>query len=276
MQKFTLLFSIILVTLNAKAQYFVTKVVPLGEVFNSQTDSKPITNGANLHNTSDVKWKPGQVVYVVSAKGPEKWTGNTREHDVANKSPNTNLKGMFVVVMHLGSESYSLMGRGAPVETIPAALQPPDSANGKVIIEKNNKYLFNPEQYPQSSGSAFFIQINLANGESVKRLLKAQGDTLLINYSDVATAQGTSPVAYQIGFYDRNSRDKTKLITSFVPYFDLTNETEGIVASSIKAFKNEKMPPELLKDKVYGVVCATSGKPNIFLFNEYFNKYLAK
>ena len=275
MQKFTLLFSIILVTLNAKAQYFVTKVVPLGEVFNSQTDSKPITNGANLHNTSDVKWKPGQVVYVVSVKGPEKWTGNKTKSNGGHTSQNTAW-AVIADVMHLGSESYSLMGRGAPVETIPAALQPPDSANGKVIIEKNNKYLFNPEQYPQSSGSAFFIQINLANGESVKRLLKARGDTLLINYSDVATAQGNSPVAYQIGFYDRNSRDKTKLITSFVPYFDLTNETEGIVASAIKAFKNEKMPPELLKDKVYGVVCATSGKPNIFLFNEYFNKYLAK
>jgi hypothetical protein len=250
-------------------QYIVLRVVPPGQVLYAKNQKK-VQHGDKLDGSKLVSLQAGQKIFVISAKtGLEMWSGSPSNIKTDKSGEQNTLATLF----HFSSNSHSLMGRGAKVETIPAALQTADTSNGKVIIEKENKFLFDTNQFPQNSNTAFFIEIDVKEHEPIKRLLKTSQDTVFINYSDLETGSVDSGATYQIGFYYRNDVNKTKLITSFEPYFDLNNETERIISSSIMVYKGQKLSKDALKGIVYSILSDMSGKPNGISFGRLFDKY---
>ena len=156
------------------------------------------------------------------------------------------------------------------IENIPGAITPEDEKIGKLIIEQENKFLFDPAQFSQSDG-VFFLQID-ANSQRSVRELKANGDTLIIHYTDFLSESDDPYKRYLLGYYD-NTKGKSITVGYIRPYFDLTNEMEDIIANTVNTYKNENMPEDSLRIKAYNNVYSFTGKPNGILFTRLFEKY---
>jgi C1A family cysteine protease len=143
-----------------------------------------------------------------------------------------------------------------------------------VVIENENKFLFDPKQYPQGNAGVFFLEIDAPQKAPVIRTLTAVNDTLMINYPDFATETSDAATRYSLGYHDKTSANHDQLVVSFEPYFDQVNEMEAMVANTIRAYA-AVTAKDAVRDSVYRNVYANSGKPNGLLFTELFDKYWA-
>jgi len=247
------------------AQYIVTKVS--GRVKTS--DGKYIKPGSQLKPDDKLQWSTMQdKLYVVVVGKGEKIIAPS----AAAAAGNNVYTELLLSALHQTSRSGSLSGRGEIIEHIPDALKTYAASNGKIIIEDENKFLFNPATYPQENGSTFFVEIDAPLKSPVIRPVNARNDTLIINYTDLATETSNPNIKYSLGYYDK-SNGTSKLVTTFAPYFDKTNEMETLIASTIQAYQGTDQKPEQVRDSVYRSLYAASGKPNGILFVQLFNKY---
>jgi len=158
------------------------------------------------------------------------------------------------------------------IENIPGAITTEDEKKGKIIIEQENKYLFDPALYPQTGRSTFFLQITALSKAPVTHRLKVVGDTLIIYYKDFLSPIDDPSKRYELGYYNE-SNPVSKRICIINPYFDLINEMEDIIANTVNTYKGENMPEDSLKIKAYNNIYSFTGKPNGLLFSILFEKY---
>jgi hypothetical protein len=266
MKKFTLIIFFILFFFNVvRAQYTVIKVI--GSVYEG---NEKITSHTILENTAKLLYSSlnDRLIVKDKEKGIQIIAPSPKAIKVKNQ-----LSELLLYSIHLNSTSESLSGRGELVEKIPDALQTAPKSNGMVIMEKENKYLFDPLEYPQTNAGTFFAEMDVPNQKPVIRRLKTNNDTLLINYADLITEKMDSTVKYKIGYFNKDAVKKTQLVTSFEPYFDLTNETQDMIAASVLAYQHENITKDAVRDSVYSIVYVNSGKPNGISFTKLFNKY---
>ncbi len=169
-------------------------------------------------------------------------------------------------------EGVSLRAGVNIIENIPGAITSEDERKGKIIIEQENKYLFDVSQYPQTGRSTFFLQITAMSKAPVTHRLKVVGDTLVIYYKDFLSPIDDPTRRYELGYYNENS-PASKRICVINPYFDLINEMEDIIANTVNTYKGEKMSEDSLKMKAYNNIYSFTGKPNGILFSTLFEKY---
>jgi hypothetical protein len=248
---------------RAAAQYIVVKVTG-----NVTYGAKAIAPGTELKNTDLIHWSSGKdkLLVIMIGKGDLILTKSPKA-----RSDGSGFSELAIAALHLSSTSGALSGRGDLSEKIPGALQPTPKSNGVVIFEQENKFLFDPGEYPQGSGATFFVQIEIPDQQPFTRRLKTNNDTLLINYPDIKNDKMDSTVVYKM--YYRDATKKSSLVTFFSPYFDLTRETEGMIAASVSAYQRENLSKEAVRDSVYSIVYSTSGKPNGISFTKLFDKY---
>jgi C1A family cysteine protease len=250
-----------LISAAANAQYIVTKVN--GRIKNGA--GQYIRPGTQLKADEHVTWSTmnDKLWVIVIGKGEQ----------VLSPQPGSQhgsgpFQELLLSSLHLDSHSGSLSGRGEIIEKIPDALHADSKSTGKIIIEEVNKFLFDPQQYPQTNGSVFFIEIDVPQQAPIIRRLKANADTLYLTSSDLATETMSPDIKYTLGYH---SASKSQLVSIFKPYFDITNEMESTIGVSIKAYKPSGLSKEAVRDSIYLNIYSTTGKPNGILFMEIFN-----
>jgi C1A family cysteine protease len=268
MKKLTLIALFVLfICTGVNAQYIVTKVN--GRVKNGAGEY--LRPGSQLKADEHITWSTinDKIWVIIVGKGEK----------IISPQPGVPHSGPFQELLtsslHLDSKSGSLSGRGEIIEKIPDALHADVKSTGKIVIEDQNKFLFDPQLYPQTDGSVFFIEIDIPQQAPIIRPLKSVADTLYMTASDLATETTGPDIKYTLGYHSRSAANKSQLVSIFKPYFDITNEVESTIAISIKAYKSGGMPKEAVRDSIYLNVYSTIGKPNGILFMDLFNKYWA-
>ncbi|MEO6497612.1 MAG: hypothetical protein ABIN95_01300, partial [Mucilaginibacter sp.] len=266
MKKYILfVFVILFISKAASAQYFVTKVS--GKVKDEAGDY--IRPGIKLTGNETLLWSSAKdrVWVIITGQGEKIITPSPKA-----VQQNNLFKEVLSASTYQVSQYGSLTSRAEIIEKIPDALKVNDKSNGKLVIEPENKYLFDPKVYPQTNGSAFFVEIDVPLEKPIIRKLKSNADTVFINSTDLVTETVNPSIKYSLGYFDK-AAGKSQLVISFNPYFDLTNEMEAIVGNSVLAYIGSGKTKETVRDSVYQSVYATSGKPNGILFTALFNKY---
>jgi len=261
--KFTMIFTLFILK-AATAQYIVVKVTG-----NVTYKGKAIVSGIELKSTDIIHWSSGKdkLLVIIIGKGDRILTKSPKA-----KPDKFGFSELAAVALHLNSASEALSARGDLDEKIPDALQTAPKSNGIVIFEQENKFLFDPNEYPQTINSGFFVQIDIPGQMADIRKLKVNGDTIFVAYADLKPKTIDPNTVYNLGYYDRSNK-KSQRITSFNPYFDLTGETENMIAASVSAYQQENLSKEAVRDSVYSIVYSTTGKPNGISFARLFNKY---
>lgn len=261
------LLSALCLTTTVKAQYIVTKVA--GKVKNQSGES--VRPGTELQDNTRLSWSSlGDKIWVVIVgKGEKIITPSPKA------TPGENLfSEVLMASLHQNSKSGSLSGRGEIIEKLPDALRTNTAGNNKVIIEKENKFLFDTKLYPQGNAGVFFLEIDAPQKAPVIRTLTTVNDTLMINYPDFVTETSDAATKYSLGYHDKTGPNRDKLVISFEPYFDQVNELSETIANTIRAYAT--IPnKDAVRDSVYRNVYANSGKPNGILFTGLFDKYWA-
>lgn len=158
------------------------------------------------------------------------------------------------------------------IEKIPEAIKSDNEPGDKIIVEKENKFLFNPTDYPQNDEGIFFLQIDRPSEKTIIQPLRASGDTLVIYYTDFLTESDNPSNQYKLAYHNYH-RGSSQLVALIKPYFDLTNEMEAIIQNTVVTYKKENMQEDSLRVKAYNNVYRISGKPNGLLFSSLFTKY---
>jgi hypothetical protein len=262
MKKINLIALLLLCFTVANAQYIVTKVS--GKVKNQAGNS--VRPGTQLKDNERLSWSSlADKLWVVMIGKGEKIISPSPK-----ATPDNNLLSeLLTSSLHQNSSSGSLSGRGEIIEKIPDALHTAATSNGKLIMEQKNKFLFDQTAYPQSNG-VFFIEIDIPGVSPVIRKLTTSADTLMINYPDLVTETINPSIKYSIGY---SSGGRSRLVSFFVPYFDLTADMENMVANTVLAYQGISTNKDVVRDSVYRNVYASTGKPNGILFTELFDKY---
>lgn len=269
MKNFILIaFLILIIGKAANGQYVVTKV--LGQVHNAA--GVTIRPGSQLKNNERLSWSSmhDKLWVIIIGKGEKIISPSPQA-----ASGNNLFTEILVSSLQLDSRSASLSGRGEFIEKIPDALATNPNSNGKVIIEQENKFLFDPKTFPQTNGSRFFIEVDAPRQAPSIRPLKTDNDTLLISYGDLMTETTGLNIEYKLGYSDKSGGGNSRLVSSFVPYFDLTNDMEGTIANSVMVYTQQNIAKEAVRDSIYQNVYANSGKPNGILFMNLFEQYWA-
>ena len=267
MKNLTLTFLfVLLIGKCADAQYIVTKVA--GRV--KGEDGVYIKPGSQLKGSEHLTWSSlkDKLWVVIIGKG---------EKTIAPSPDVAATNNVFVQLLssslHQDSKSASLSGRGNSNEKIPEVLHTSPGSNGKLIIENENKFLFDPQQYPQADNGFFFVEIDIPLQVPVTRRLKTNADTLYINYYDLATETYNADYRYRLGYRRLTGTAKSESVSFFDPYFDLAADMETTIASAILAYQATGVAKDAARDSVYQNVYANIGKPNSFLFNSAFERY---
>ncbi len=258
-----LLFTGNIFTLNA--QYKVTKVY--GRI--KTANGNYLRPGAEV-NTGDVliySSRKDKLWVIVQGKGEKIITPSTQAQAVPDGISQALSDASFADV-----NAVTFRAAVTIIENIPEAIKAEDEKNGKIIIEQENKFLFDANQYPTTGKSTFFLQIDALSQKSIIRPLRTIGDTLVIYYNDFLTEVNDPTNRYVLGFYDA-SRQVSSPVAAINPYFDRTNEMEDIIANTINAYKSQNMQEDSLRIKAYNNVYSFSGKPNGILFYMIFEKY---
>jgi hypothetical protein len=250
----------------AKAQYIVTKVN--GRV--KKADGTYVTPGAQLKDNDQLTWssQKDNLYVVIIGKGEK----------IISPAPATSagsgaITQQLMSSLRQSSKSASLSGRGEIIEKLPEAMHTNPNSNGKVIIEQENKFLFDPKLYPQTGGAVFFAEIDMPGQNPIIRRLKTNGDTLLIDYTDLITETTGPLLKYSLGYHNPGAANASQLVSAFVPYFDMTGEMDDFIPNTILAYKGGTATKEAVRDSVYQNLYASSAKPNGILFTALFNKY---
>jgi hypothetical protein len=256
----------IIFTTAVKAQYIVTKVA--GKVLNESGNS--VRPGSVLKDNDRLSWSsPQDKIWAVMVGKGEKILSPSPKAE-ANKNM---LMEVLLSSLHQNSKSGSLSGRGEIIEKIPDALRTAENSNGKLVMEYENKFLYDVSQFPQSDGSVFFLQIDIPGQPAIIRTLKTKNDTLLVDYGDLATESTHPSIKYSIAYHRKSPVNQSVLIAAFSPYFDFTSELDGTISNTILAYQGTNITKDALRDSVYRNVYANLGKPNGILFTSQFNKY---
>ena len=269
MKKINLLMLIafcIICSMAAKAQYVVTKVS--GKVLNQAGNS--VRPGSVLKDNDRLSWSsPADKIWVVMVGKGEKILSPSPKAEANNSV----LTEVLISSLHQNSSSGSLSGRGEIIEKIPDAFRTAENSNGKLIMEYENKFLYDAAQFPQTNGSVFFLQIEIPGQAPIIRTLKTDNDTLFVNYADLVTESTHPSIKYSIAYHSKTPVNKSTLIAAFSPYFDFTAELNGTIANTILAYQGTDIGKDALRDSVYRNVYANLGKPNGLLFVAQFNKF---
>lgn len=228
--------------------------------------------------------KPGSVilttdVLIFSSKNDKVWVTSINDGEkVVVPSPEVEtipggFKEALKDAIFLDPANISLRAGFSIIEKLPAAILSDNNEANKIVIEQENKFLFDPAVYPQNGDGEFFLQIKTAQArQDLPRRLRVHNDTLLIYYSDFLTETLSPSNSYILGYHKTNSSTSVK-VADIRPYFDLTNEMEGIIANTIKSYKKAGITQDSLLIKTYNSVYRLSGKPNGILFTVLFDKY---
>jgi len=244
-----------------RAQYFVIKVI--GKV--SDPQGQQISAGKPLKSLAGLKWtsasdklfviEPGKGEHIVS---PEKKTEGAKSPDLLDA---------FQREFRIQSKSTSLSGRSLYIDKIPDALHPHPLSNGKIIIDKENKFLFDLQSYPQNTASTFFIQIEEAGKPPLIRPLKTIADTLILTQEDLMLPSSAAPAKYTLGYFNKAFNPNNRAVISFVPYFDRDREAAVMAQHIREAYRNFPISKEALRDSIYESLYHALGKPNGLFIN---------
>lgn len=260
MKKINLIAVMLLCSIVANAQYIVTKVS--GKVKNAA--GVAVRPGSQLKADDRLSWSSmtDKLWVVIVGKGEKILSPSPKA------APNGNLIAeVLMSSLHQNSTSGSLSGRGEIIEKIPDAFHTAPASNGKLMMEEENKFLFDTEAY---KGGVFFLEIDIPGQPAVIRKLETNRDTLMINYADLATETVNPAIKYSVGY---SADGSSKLVSVFVPYFDMTAELDNTIANTILAYQSTNTSKDAVRDSVYRNVYANSAKPNGILFTQLFEKY---
>jgi C1A family cysteine protease len=263
MKKISLLALLLVWCTLANAQYIVTKVS--GKVKNGA--GNPVRPGSNLKSDEQLSWSSvaDRLWVVIVGKG-EKILSPSPKAAKANNF----LSEVIMSSLHQDSRSGSLSGRGEIIEKIPDAFRTAPTSNGKLVMELENKFLFDATTYPQNG--VFFLEIDMPGLAPIIRRLKTNRDTLLISYADLVTETVNSFIKYSVGF---SNNGRSQLVAIINPYFDQTADLENMTAHTVLAYQGVTISKEAVRDSIYRNIYASLGKPNGILFTNLFNKYWA-
>lgn len=262
MKKINLLALVLLCSMAANAQYIVTKVS--GKVKNAA--GVAVRPGSQLKADDRLSWSSlaDKLWVIIVGKGEKILSPSPKAAAASNL-----FTEVLMSSLHQNSASGSLSGRGEIVEKIPDAFHTASTSNGKLMMEQENKFLFDPAAY---SRGTFFLEIDIPGQPAVIRKLKTNRDTLMVNYADLATETVNSSIKYSVGY---SAGGTSTLVSVFVPYFDMTAELDNTIANTILAYQSTNTPKDAVRDSVYRNVYANSAKPNGILFMQLFEKYWA-
>ncbi len=254
---------------NTMAQYTVTKVK--GTVTN-KSSGELLKTGSKLKETDLLSFSTASdlIRVIVAGKGVF----------VISPSPKATRQGNIVIEMlkstfHLQSKEGYLSGRAEEVEYLPESMETDNTVNTKLIISKENKYLFRLADYSTGDGSRFFLQVTYPGQQPETRALKTNKDTLLLRQEDFKKNNQPDPenAKYVLGFYSKENNSSSSLI-EFEPTLDAANEIANIIKVILEA-SNEK-DPGILKKQCYKEVYEALGKPNELVFNQAFREQMTE
>jgi len=263
---FILVCALISATSVLHAQYVVTKVS--GRI---KTGAGSYIRPGSAINETDIlifSSTKDKVWLIIPGKGEKMVTPSSQAQAVDN-----GISQLLSDATMSDIATVSLRAGVSIIENIPAAVVPEDEKSGKVIIEQENKFLFDTAQYPQGdNGGTFFLQIDAASVKPVTHRLQSNGDTLVILYKDFLSESIDPYKRYELNYYSFRT-NSGQVVAVINPYFDLTNEMEDIIANTVKTYKGQNMTVDSLKLKAYNNVYSFTGKPNGILFSTLFDKY---
>lgn len=252
---------------NTMAQYTVTKVK--GTVTN-KSSGELLKTGSKLKETDLLSFSSATdlIRVIVAGKGVF----------VISPSPKATRQGNVVIEMlkstfHLQSKEGYLSGRGEETELIPGSMETDNTVNTKLVISKENKYLFRLSDYSTSDGSRFFLQVTYPGQQPETRALKTNKDTLLLMPADFKKNNQPDPKSakYVLGFYSKENNSSSSLI-EIEPFLDNNNELANIIKVILEV-SNEK-DTEILKKQCYKEVYEALGKPNELVFKQAFREQM--
>ena len=269
MIKITCFFLLMYCVENTMAQYTVTKVK--GTVTN-KSSGELLKTGSKLKETDLLSFSTASdlIRVIVAGKGVF----------VISPSPKATRQGNIVIEMlkstfHLQSKEGYLSGRAEEVEYLPESMETDNTVNTKLIISKENKYLFRLADYSTGDGSRFFLQVTYPDQQPETRVLKTNKDTLLLRLEDFKKNNQPDPenAKYVLGFYSKENNSSSSLI-EFEPILDAANEIASIIKVILEV-SNEK-DPGILKKQCYKEVYEALGKPNELVFNQAFREQMTE
>lgn len=262
MKKLLALTTVLFLAFSLQAQYTVTKVV--GNVKNLRTGEQ-LKTGSKMLETDKLKFSGNNdlVRLIILGKGAYVLQPNPKNYAEENTILEI-LKSSF----HLNSKEGYLSGRAGNFEKLPDCFETEADRNEHVLIEKENAYLFDTDQFPIEGGSRFFLQITVGNQPPQLKTLTVKKDTLIILATDFGDAQ-TQAATVQLGYYSAEE-NSSKALISFKPYFAKAGELEDLMSTLIKAGKG--LPAAQLEKEVYKEVYEALGKPGDISFSRSFKK----
>lgn len=249
-------------------QYTVTKV--LGNVKNKSTGEQ-LKPGSKLKDDDMLEFSaPKDMVRViVSGKGIYVISPTPRQ----SSSPSAIVE-MLKATLKVKSREGNLSGRSEEGDLIPEVWETETTVSTRVHIGDQNKYLFDAAKYNIQSGSRFFLQLDVAGGNSEIHALETSGDTLLLRASDFAARQQTDGrITYKVGFFNK-TKNAGQALATINPYIDTTGEMEAIMRVMIE--ENSGMPKDSLRDACYAEVYESLGKPSGINFESVFKQLTLK
>ncbi|MBL7697320.1 MAG: hypothetical protein JNK79_04150 [Chitinophagaceae bacterium] len=252
----------------AHGQYTVTKVV--GQVKNKSTGEQ-LKPGSKLKDDDMLEFSaPKDMVRViVSGKGiyvisPTPRTGN---------SPSAIVEMLKATLKVKSREGY-LSGRSEESDFIPEVLETEAAVNTRIHVGAQNKYLFDVSKFDVSTGNRFFLQLDVAGGNSEIHALTTVGDTLLLQAADFAPRQQVEgKITYKIGFF-RKDKNTSESLAVLNPYVDTEGEMEAIM--NVMAEEGKGISKDSLRTASYAEVYESLGKPSKITFDEVFNRLAGK
>jgi len=258
-------FAIIIFTLLAQvsfSQYTVTKVI--GNV--KKKSGEKITIGSQLKETDVLVFsKPEDMVRVIiTGKGTYVLTPSPKAEIEKNA-----LVEMLKSTKFLKSKEGYLSSRGEFSELVPDVFKTIDSINSKILIAKENYYLFDPGRFDINSGGGFYLSRKYSRAKSVP--LKTKGDTLFISLTDFHVVPANSMI-YEIGYYDKQD-NRYRTLAELKPYLDKNGEMEKIIRVIVKE-TSIKDDESLVQQEAYEEVYEALGKPSDLVFEKTFRKVM--
>ena len=244
------------------SQYTVTKVI--GNV--KKKSGEKIGVGSKLKETDVLVFsKPDDMVRVIiTGKGTY----------VLTPSPKAVVeKNAFVEMLKstkfLKSKEGYLSSRGQFGEMVPDVFKTIDSINSKILIAKENYYLFDPGRFDINSGGRFYLSRKYSKAKSFP--LKTKGDTLFISLVDFRL-DPTNTMIYELVYYDKEE-NRYRHLAELKPYFDKNGEMEKIIRVMVKE-TSIKDDETLMQQEAYEEVYEALGKPSDLVFENTFNKVM--
>lgn len=265
MKKVITIFLIVFVFKSPYAQYTVTKVI--GTVKNNSS-GEILKTGSKFNDGDALVWSsPKDMVRtIVAGQGIYIMTPSPKA-----QSQGSSLLEIVKFTLHIKSNNDNLSGRSGSMEMIPEALETETKINSKILIEEQNKFVFDKNIYDVSNGNKFFLQTEVPGSKPVIHSLKTRGDTLILYQSDFKNPgiKNSDGVQYKLGFFSKDN-SVSKIVAAIDPYFDTDNEMKKIIKLIVKESKQtDKI--QLQQDCYYEIYRAL-GKPSDIDFENVYNK----